>query len=81
MTNEELWQAALNELELAVSKANFITWFQNTSIAAHQDGVVVLNVPNAFAKEWLEYKYHKFIVKALRGLSPEIRNIDRKSVV
>lgn len=76
MTNEELWQAALNELELAVSKANFITWFQNTSIAAHQDGVVVLNVPNAFAKEWLEYKYHKFIVKALRGLSPEIRNIE-----
>src|SRR3989344_4482851 len=76
MTNEELWQAALNELELAVSKANFITWFQNTSIVAHQDGVVVLNVPNAFAKEWLEYKYHKFIVKALRGLSPEIRNIE-----
>src|SRR3989338_6702958 len=76
MTNEELWQAALNELELAVSKANFITWFQNTSVADRQDGVVVLKVPNAFAKEWLEYKYHKFILKSLRGLVPEIRNVE-----
>lgn len=76
MTNEELWQSALNELEVAVSKANFITWFQNTSIVARQDGVVVLNVPNAFAKEWLEYKYHKFIMKALRNLAPDIRNIE-----
>ena len=76
MTNEELWQAALNELELAVSKANFITWFQNTSVADRQDGVIILNVPNAFAKEWLEYKYHKFILKSLRALAPEIRNVE-----
>ncbi len=76
MTNEELWQTALNELEVAVSKANFITWFQNTSIADRQEGVVTLNVPNAFAKEWLEYKYHKFILKSLRTLAPEIRNVE-----
>ncbi|KKT77255.1 MAG: Chromosomal replication initiator protein DnaA [Candidatus Giovannonibacteria bacterium GW2011_GWC2_44_8] len=76
MTNEELWQTALNELELAVSKANFMTWFQNTSVADHQDGSVVLNVPNAFAKEWLEHKYHKFILKALRNLAPDVRNVE-----
>ena len=76
MTNEELWQSALNELEIVVSKANFITWFQNTSVADRQEGIIVLNVPNAFAKEWLEYKYHKFILKALRALAPEVRNIE-----
>ena len=76
MTNEELWQSALNELELAVSKAKFITWLQNTSVADRQDGMVVLNVPNAFAKEWLEYKYHKFILKALRALAPDVRNVE-----
>ncbi len=75
MTNEELWQRALGDLETVVSKANFVTWFQNTSIAARQEGTVILHVPNAFAKEWLEYKYHKFIVKALRSLSPEVRNV------
>lgn len=76
MTNEELWQTALNELELAVSKANFMTWFQNTSVADRQGGMIVLNVPNAFAKEWLEYKYHKFILKALRNLAPDVRNVE-----
>ncbi|MBI2609773.1 chromosomal replication initiator protein DnaA [Candidatus Giovannonibacteria bacterium] len=76
MTNEELWQSALAELETVVSKANFATWFQNTTIAARQEGAVVLHVPNAFAKEWLEYKYHKFIVKALRALSPEVRSVE-----
>jgi len=76
MTNEELWQAALSELETTVSKANFVTWFQNTSIATIQGGNVVLHVPNAFTKEWLEYKYHKFILKAVRNLAPEIRGIE-----
>jgi chromosomal replication initiator protein len=76
MTNEELWQSALNELEVAVSKANFITWFQNTAVADRAEGIVTLNVPNAFAKEWLEYKYHKFILKSLRNLAPEIRNVE-----
>src|SRR3989344_472708 len=76
MTNEELWQAALAELETLVSKANFVTWFQNTSIASRQNGSVVLHVPNAFAKEWLEYKYNKFILKALRSLAPDTRGIE-----
>ncbi len=76
MTNEELWHAALNELEVLVSKANFVTWFQNTAIVAHKEGAVILQVPNAFAKEWLEYKYHKFILKALRSLSPEVRSVE-----
>ena len=76
MTNEELWQAALNELEILVSKANFITWFQNTAVVARKDGTIIVQVPNAFAKEWLEYKYHKFILKSLRALSPEVRNVE-----
>ena len=76
MTNDELWQSVLNELEVGVSKANFVTWFQNTSIAEHQAGNVVICVPNAFVKEWLEYKYHKLILKSLRNLSPETRNVD-----
>ncbi|MDP3784573.1 MAG: chromosomal replication initiator protein DnaA [bacterium] len=76
MTNEELWHSALSELEILVSKANFVTWFQNTAIVARKEGAVILQVPNAFAKEWLEYKYHKFIIKALRALSPEVRSVE-----
>ena len=62
MTNEELWQAALAEIELSISKANFITWFKNTSILSMKDGHAVISVPNGFAKEWLENKYNLYIL-------------------
>lgn len=75
MTNEELWQAALGEIELSISKANFITWFKNTSIISNKDGRVVISVPNGFAKEWLENKYNLYILRALRNLEENIKTV------
>src|SRR3989344_1518359 len=37
MTKDELWQAVLGELELTLSRANFITWFKNTFIVAEEN--------------------------------------------
>ncbi|MEK7647337.1 MAG: chromosomal replication initiator protein DnaA [Patescibacteria group bacterium] len=76
MTNQELWKAALGEIELELSKANFLTWFKNTAIADQKEGVITVNVPNTFIKEWLEDKYHKLIIKSLRNYSRDIRNIE-----
>jgi len=67
MTNEELWQSALGELELLISKANFTTWFKNTFISALAEGMVVICVPNTFTKVWLEKKYHTAILHALKN--------------
>lgn len=75
MSNEELWRAVLGQIELSISKANFITWFKNTSIVSHQDGVVTIGVPNGFAKEWLENKYNHYILKALRSLDSSIQEM------
>ncbi len=73
---EKLWRDALVEIELGVSRANFITWFKNTSIAKEESGVVFINVPNTFVKEWLLGKYHKFILRAINNLYPSVRNIE-----
>lgn len=75
MTNEELWQAALGEIELSISKANFITWFKNTAILSNENGKLVIGVPNGFSKEWLENKYRSYIIKALQNYHKEIREI------
>src|SRR3989338_657671 len=75
MTNEELWRRALTEIELAVSRANFVTWFKDTRILDFVEGAVTVGVPNGFSKEWLENKFHKFILKSLRAQAPEIRSI------
>src|SRR3989338_8219695 len=76
MNNEELWSQALNDIELAVSRANFVTWFKDTHILDFADGVVTVGAPNGFSKEWLENKFHKFILKSLRSRVPEIRAIN-----
>jgi chromosomal replication initiator protein len=75
MTNEEIWQAVLGEVELAVSPANFVTWFKNTSILSVENGRVNIRVPNGFAKEWLENKYNRYILNALRNFIDDIREI------
>ena len=70
MTNYEIWQAVLAEIELKVSKANFSTWFKNTGISAFEDsGNVVVCVPNTFIKSWLEKKYHTDIIKLLEKIT------------
>lgn len=69
MNTNQLWQAALGELELSLSKANFTTWFKNTFIADLEGSRAVIGVPNGFTKAWLESKYHQAILKALHHAS------------
>jgi len=75
MTNEELWKAVLGEMELSLSRANFTTWFKNTSVLSRDKGSVMVSVPNGFIKEWLENKFNKKILESVRGQTPEIREI------
>jgi len=75
MTNEELWQAVLAEVQLGLSRANFVTWFKNTEIISNEEGVILVSVPNNFSKEWLENKYNKTIFKTLRNLDDRIKEV------
>jgi len=76
MTNEELWQAVLAQIQLNISQANFATWFKNTDIASCKEGQIMVSVPNSFAKEWLENKYGKTIFKILYNLDKEIKEVN-----
>lgn len=40
-----------------------------------RDGIAIICVPNGFAKEWLQNKYHKVILHSIRELSSEIKDI------
>jgi chromosomal replication initiator protein len=76
MSNRELWQNALVQIELGTSEASFRTWFRNTDIANRGQGVVHVAVPSKIVKEWLMEKHHKLILKALRGLDNTIRTVE-----
>lgn len=72
----ELWGQALADIELAVSKANFSTWFNNTHIVKIEEGVIFLGVPNSFIQQWLYKKFHNTILKSLRQLNETIRALE-----
>jgi chromosomal replication initiator protein len=67
-----LWQAVLGEIELSVSRGNFVTWFKNTRLLRYKDDVLVVGVPNVFIKQQLERKYDSLITETLQknGIQP-----------
>lgn len=71
MTSEQIWQAVLGEIEVSLSRANFVTWFKDTFISSFENDRVIICVPNAFVKKWLEEKYHKNILSALENITKQ----------
>jgi chromosomal replication initiator protein len=73
-TPQEIWEAALGELQVQVSKPNYRTWFGKTTGLDNQDNRFVIGVPNTFVAEYLDKNQRSLIEKALIGLtSPDIQ--------
>ena len=72
--NNGVWQAVLGEIELTVSRGNFVTWFKPTQLLSYSDTSAVIGVPNVFIKQQLERKYTDLIRSTLEknGIIAEI---------
>lgn len=75
MNNQQLWQAILGSMEVSLSKANFNTWFKNTNILEKGADYIIIGVPSAFNRDWIAAKYHQEMLKSLKSLAPEIKEI------
>lgn len=76
MNLKQLWQNCLAEIETGVSKANFSTWFKNTSIVKDDAGIIYIGVPNEFVRDWLINKYHKLITKTIADAYENMRAVE-----
>jgi len=65
MDAKHIWRAALGELQVALSPANFETWLRHTSLVDVDDTRFRIAVPNGFAKDWLETRYRPLISQTL----------------
>jgi chromosomal replication initiator protein len=65
MDVKHIWRAALGELQVALSPANFETWLRHTSLVDVEDTRFRIAVPNGFAKDWLETRYRPLISQTL----------------
>jgi chromosomal replication initiator protein len=73
MQKDSLWQAVLGEIELSISRGNFLTWFKNTELMDSEGNEIIIGVPNIFIKQQLEKKYDALITELLakNGVKPK----------
>lgn len=64
----EIWEAALGELQVQVSKPNFDTWLKDTKGLSFRDGLFTVGVPNAFVGEWLNNRLRPLIARTVSGI-------------
>jgi chromosomal replication initiator protein len=65
MDAKQVWRAALGELQVTLSPANFETWLRDTALVDVDDTRFRISVPNGFAKDWLESRYRSLISQTL----------------
>ncbi len=78
MNLNQIWQTVLGEVELQISRPNFLTWFKQSQLVAkdEKDGAALVGLPNNFAKEWVKNRYHKIILGSLRNLDGSIKSVN-----
>ena len=82
MDAKQVWRAALGELQVSLSPANFETWLRDTQLVDVDDQRFRIAVPNGFAKDWLETRYRSLISQTLArivGYSVQVEFADRRA--
>ncbi len=54
MNAQDAWSATLGQLQVQLNRATYNTWLGHARYVAYEAGRLVISVPNAYAKDWLE---------------------------
>jgi chromosomal replication initiator protein len=65
MDAKHVWRAALGELQVSLSPANYETWLRSTSLVEVDGNHFRIAAPNGFARDWLETRYRSLISQTL----------------
>lgn len=76
MNLQEFWKNVLAEIELQMLHPSSATWLKNSQLVEKNDGVALVSLPNNFAKSWVETKYQKIILGALRNLDETVKKVE-----
>jgi len=81
MDAKQVWRAALGELQVSLSPANFETWLRDTQLIEVDDNRFRVGVNNGFAKDYLERRYRSLISQTLArvvGYSVQVEFVVRE---
>ncbi len=66
---EKLWQAALGELQLQMTRATFDTWLRGSQVVACDSGTLTIYVRHSYAVDWLQNRLLPTILRTLQHLA------------
>src|SRR5574341_472908 len=67
-TAQRIWDAALGQLQIHVTKPNYDTWLKDTEGLRYGDGQFVVGVPTEFVKEWLATRMRTVVSQTVGGI-------------
>ncbi|MCR4399133.1 MAG: chromosomal replication initiator protein DnaA [Firmicutes bacterium] len=71
----DIWQKALDAIEVDLFKPTFQHWLKNTRPLALYGDTMVISIPNEFAKSWVESRYTPILKKILKDISGQDVNL------
>lgn len=66
---EELWDETLHTIKEQLSRPSYDTWLKSTRPLALKNGVLLVEAPNEFARDWLETRYAELIEQVLENIT------------
>lgn len=66
-----IWESALGDLQIQVSKPNYETWLKKTSALSYENGEFVVSVPSTFVAEYLDRNQRSLVEKVLASILQE----------
>jgi chromosomal replication initiator protein len=73
---ETTWEKILNNIKNNVGESVFKVWFSHFQPKSYYQGVLKIEVPSKFVKDWLEKKFEQTILRVVKEFAPEIKNIE-----
>jgi chromosomal replication initiator protein len=70
------WEKILNNIKNNVGESVFKVWFSHFQPKNYTQGILKIEVPSKFVKDWLEKKFEQTILRVVKEFAPEIKNIE-----
>jgi chromosomal replication initiator protein len=67
-TAQRVWDAALGQLQIHVTRPNYDTWLKDTRGLRIENGEFVVGVPTEFVKEWLGSRMRGLVSQTVGGI-------------
>lgn len=67
-TAQRVWDAALGQLQIHVTRPNYDTWLKDTRGLRIENGGFVVGVPTEFVKEWLGSRMRGLVSQTIGGI-------------